>query len=95
MISLFGHDGIGTIGNDTTIATADIDGVMMIAIQALEKRTAELHDAQIKLEQAQKEILSLKAVRLETEIVKARLQKIEEMLEKGQLKMVMSREEEK
>jgi hypothetical protein len=95
MFSLFGHDGIGTIGNDTTIATADIDGVMMIAIQALEKRTAELHDAQVKLEQAQKEISSLKTVRLETEIVKARLLKIEEMLEKGQLKMVMLREEEK
>lgn len=31
----FGHDGIGVIGNDTTIATADIDGVMMIAIKAL------------------------------------------------------------
>ncbi|MCO5231524.1 MAG: tail fiber domain-containing protein [Chitinophagales bacterium] len=31
----FGNDGIGTIGNDTTIASADIDGVMMIAIQQL------------------------------------------------------------
>ena len=39
----FGHDGIGTIGNSTTINSSDLDGVMMIAIQALEKRTAELH----------------------------------------------------
>lgn len=30
------------IGNDTTINTADIDGVNMAAIQALEKRTAQL-----------------------------------------------------
>lgn len=30
------------IGNDTTINTTDIDGVNMAAIQALEKRTAEL-----------------------------------------------------
>jgi len=37
----FGNDGIGTIGNDTTIASADFDGVNLIAIQALEKRTAE------------------------------------------------------
>lgn len=35
MYKYFGNDGIGTIGNDTTIATADIDGVMMIAIQQL------------------------------------------------------------
>ena len=38
----FGHDGMGTIGNSTTISTSDLDGVMLIAIQALEKRTAEL-----------------------------------------------------
>ena len=37
----FGHDGIGTIGNDTTIASADIDGINLIAIKALEKRTKE------------------------------------------------------
>lgn len=40
--ALFGNDGIGTIGNDTTIASADIDGVMMIAIQALIKENMEL-----------------------------------------------------
>jgi len=37
----FGNDGIGTIGNDTTIASADFDGINFIAIQALEKRTKE------------------------------------------------------
>jgi hypothetical protein len=36
----FGKDKYGTIGNDTTINQADFDGVNMIAIQALEKRTA-------------------------------------------------------
>ncbi len=35
----FGNDGIGIIGNDTTLAAADMDGIMMIAIHALEKRT--------------------------------------------------------
>jgi hypothetical protein len=38
----FGHDGIGTIGNDTTLASADFDGINFIAIQALERRTSQL-----------------------------------------------------
>jgi uncharacterized coiled-coil protein SlyX len=42
--SAFGHDGIGTIGNDTTLASADVDGVLCIAVQALEKRTASDRD---------------------------------------------------
>ena len=37
----FGNDGIGTVGNDTTIASADFDGINLIAIQALEKRSME------------------------------------------------------
>jgi len=38
----FGHDAYGTIGNDTTINQADFDGVNLIAIQALAKRTEQL-----------------------------------------------------
>ncbi len=41
MFHYFGKDDYGTVGNDTTLATADMDGIMMIALQALEKRTAE------------------------------------------------------
>ncbi len=37
----FGNDGIGTIGNDTTISSADFDGINFIAIQALEVRTKQ------------------------------------------------------
>jgi Chaperone of endosialidase len=37
----FGKDEYGTIGNDTTINSADFAGVSFVAIQALEKRTAE------------------------------------------------------
>lgn len=40
----FGRDGYGTIGSDTTISQADFDGVNLIAIQALVKRTEELND---------------------------------------------------
>ncbi|OJV17009.1 MAG: hypothetical protein BGO21_29675 [Dyadobacter sp. 50-39] len=38
----FGHDAYGTIGNDTTINQADFDGINLIAIQALVKRTEHL-----------------------------------------------------
>lgn len=38
----FGHDVHGTIGNDTTINQADFDGVNLIAIQALVRRTDQL-----------------------------------------------------
>ncbi len=37
----FGHDDVGTIGTPTTINSGDIAGILMIAVQALEKRTAE------------------------------------------------------
>ncbi len=45
----FGKDDYGTIGNDTTLATADMDGIMMIALQALEKRTIDLKNENDKL----------------------------------------------
>ena len=38
----FGHDGVGQIGTETTINSGDMAGILMIAVQALEKRTAEL-----------------------------------------------------
>ena len=38
----FGHDQYGTIGADTTINQADMDGVTLIAIQALVEETDEL-----------------------------------------------------
>jgi hypothetical protein len=38
----FGNDGVGKIGTETTINSGDIAGILMIAVQALEKRTAEL-----------------------------------------------------
>jgi len=38
----FGKDQYGTIGVDTLVNTLDMDGLIMICLQALEKRTAEL-----------------------------------------------------
>ena len=61
----FGDDGIGTIGNETMICSSDIDGINMIAIQALEKRTQEvktlkqeINDFKSRLELLEKIILN-------------------------------------
>jgi autotransporter adhesin len=40
----FGDDGIGIIGNDTTLATADVDGVTLIAVKGLDARTREMQN---------------------------------------------------
>jgi hypothetical protein len=54
----FGHDDLGTIGSETTITTTDIDGIMMVAIQALERQTVEL---QKELRRTQEELAQLQA----------------------------------
>jgi len=54
----FGHDGIGVCGNDTTLASADVDGINMIAIQALEKRSTEDRQRIHELEETSTEILA-------------------------------------
>ena len=38
----FGNDGIGTIGTPTTINSGDMAGILMIAVQALEKQNKEI-----------------------------------------------------
>ena len=70
----FGHDGIGQIGTETTINSGYLAGILMIAVQALEKRTAELKqkEAQIAVLASKVEELTAKYVYLET--VAARLE---------------------
>jgi hypothetical protein len=38
----FGHDAIEAIGTNTTITSTDMDGILIIAVQALENRTEAL-----------------------------------------------------
>ena len=38
----FGQDGVGRIGSETTINSSDLFGVLMLAVNALEKRTTDL-----------------------------------------------------
>jgi trimeric autotransporter adhesin len=45
----FGHDGVGQIGSETTINSGDMAGVLMVAVQALEKRTAELKQKEARI----------------------------------------------
>lgn len=59
----FGKDEYGTIGNDTTINSADFAGVNFIAIQALEKRTQ-----QIKILETQNEMQKQMLLLLRSEI---------------------------
>ena len=45
----FGHDGLGQIGSETTISSGDLAGILMIAVQALEKRTGELKQKEVQI----------------------------------------------
>jgi hypothetical protein len=60
----FGHDSVGQIGTDTTINSGDIAGILMIAVQALEKRTAQISALESELKQKDAQIAAL-AARLE------------------------------
>jgi trimeric autotransporter adhesin len=73
----FGHDGIGQIGSETTINSGDMAGILMIAVQALEKRTAELKQKEAQIAILQSEINDLKAKHAYFETVAARLDALE------------------
>jgi|WetSurMetagenome_2_1015567.scaffolds.fasta_scaffold66569_2 hypothetical protein len=57
----FGKDAYGTIGNDTTLSTADMDGIMMICLQALEKRTTELNNTLNELKAEREKTVQMQA----------------------------------
>src|SRR5262249_694268 len=61
----FGNDGIGTVGTPTTITSTDMDGVLMVAVKALERRTEDQNE-------------QIDAVRGENAEVKARVAGLEE-----------------
>jgi trimeric autotransporter adhesin len=74
----FGHDGVGTIGTPTTITSTDMDGILIAAAQALEKRTVEQERRAVKQTRAinvlRKEAHALRA---ENADLKARLAALE------------------
>jgi hypothetical protein len=73
----FGNDGIGIIGNDTTIATADMDGVLMIAIQALNNEKDQLK------QKAKEQETTIKAMQQREKDLVARLEKLEAVILKN------------
>src|SRR4029077_7848424 len=59
----FGHDAIGTIGTSTTINSGDMDGILMVAVQALDRLSLQ-KDAEIRKLQAQSRKLAVEVGRL-------------------------------
>jgi len=73
----FGHDGVGQIGSETTINSGDIAGILMIAVQALEKRTAELKQKEAQIAVLASKVEGLEAKHAYFETVAARLESLE------------------
>jgi hypothetical protein len=77
----FGRDGVGTIGSPTTLNSGDEAGILMVALQALEKRTAEVAELRARLEAAERGAAEFKAeaagLKAETGDLKARLEALE------------------
>jgi hypothetical protein len=73
----FGHDGIGQIGSETTINSGDIAGILMVAVQALEKRTAELKQREAQIAVLESKLEELKTKQASVETLAARIQALE------------------
>lgn len=65
--ALFGNDGFGNVGDDKTIGSADLDGINLIAVKALEQRTRELRNKLDEVEELRKENAQLSSKLLELE----------------------------
>jgi hypothetical protein len=74
---LFGHDGVGQIGLETTINSGDMAGILMIAVQALEKRTTELKQKEARIAVLESKVEELTAKHVYFETVAARLEALE------------------
>ncbi len=65
------HAAFGLGGSQTTIATIDADGINMLAIQALERRTRELYARTAELQELREEVAALRGelARLEARLL--------------------------
>jgi Chaperone of endosialidase len=73
----FGNDGVGRIGSETAINSGDMAGILMIAVQALEKRTAELKQKEAQIAVLASKIEELTANEAYFATVAARLEALE------------------
>lgn len=80
----FGHDALGTIGEDKSINQADFDGVNLIAIKALIQEVDQLKADNQRLRQQLSDVgqlrTELESARQQEKKVQARLDKIEALL---------------
>jgi hypothetical protein len=75
----FGHDALGTIGNDTTINQADFDGVNLIALQALYRQVLDLKAENAQLRQQVRQ--TQQRAEASTATLEQRLRRLEGLLE--------------
>ena len=73
----FGNDGRGVIGDDTTLASSDVDGILCIAVKALEKRTTELRKRTEELETVKAELAAVKVQLSEMKRINETLARLE------------------
>ena len=73
----FGNDEVGTVGSPTTINSGDMAGILMIAVQALENRTAELKERDARIAALEYETAELRAKQTQLEAIAARLETLE------------------
>ncbi|WP_165372251.1 tail fiber domain-containing protein [Emticicia agri] len=59
IFTAFGKDKFGTIGNDTTVSTLNMDGLLFIFSQALEKRTQDLQAENTQLKNETSELRAI------------------------------------
>ncbi len=83
----FGKDALGTIGCDTLINQQDFLGVNLIAIQALEKRTAKLEELQKQNTALQNKIKELEDRQKENDDLKNKLDELTTSFKLVQLQM--------
>ncbi|TYZ11405.1 hypothetical protein FY528_06835 [Hymenobacter lutimineralis] len=74
----FGHDGVGRVGNPTSINQADFDGVNLIAIQALIREVEALKAANLRLEAANRHLHA--QAQASTAALESRLRALESLL---------------
>jgi trimeric autotransporter adhesin len=83
----FGNDGVGEIGSETTISSGDMAGILMIAVQALEKRTTELKQKQAQIAVLQSKVDQVEAKHAYFETVVARLEALEQQQKNHSIKI--------
>jgi hypothetical protein len=57
----FGEDGVGKIGTETTLNSGDVAGILMVAVQSLEKRTAEVADLKTRMDLLEEKLKEIQA----------------------------------